>query len=321
MWFVFSLAATLGWGFADIFYKAGSESSEKDSHLKITVWVGLVMGICSAGLLPFCETAFSLSGFLTSTVRYFPASLGYILSMVIGYAGLRYLEVSVVSPVQNASGAFSAVAMLVYFIAVGRISDLSDAVSPLETAATVIIIIGVVGIAVAEQRLSKKEIAKSGENKKYRYGAFALIFPLLYCLFDTLGTAADGIILDENSGMGLGEKDVLVIYGFTFFAAAVIAYAVLLIRNRRPYNPFEPKEMRVKGAAAVCEQTGQVFYVYAMAARPMLAAPVIASYCIVSVLLSRLLLKERLKPSQSISVTAVIIGIVLLGISEGFAAA
>ena len=46
--------------------------------------------------------------------------------------------------------------------------------------------------------------AKKEENKgdsKYKLGALALLFPLLYCFFDTLGTAADGIILDEETGL------------------------------------------------------------------------------------------------------------------------
>ena len=51
----------------------------------------------------------------------------------------------------------------------------------------------------------------------------------------------------------------------------------------------------------------------------MLAAPMVASYCIVSVILSRLIIKEKLKASQYACVISVIIGIVLLGISEGLA--
>ena len=44
-----------------------------------------------------------------------------------------------------------------------------------------------------------------------------------------------------------------------------------------------------------------------------------ASYCIVSLLLSRILLKEKLTKPQYAAVCAVVIGIVLMGISEGLA--
>ena len=54
-----------------------------------------------------------------------------------------------------------------------------------------------------------------------------------------------------------------------------------------------------------------------MARNPVLAAPMVASYCIVSVLLSRVFLKEKLKLRQYLCVAAVIVGIVILGISDG----
>ncbi len=78
MWFLFALIATLGWGFADLFYKKGTDENDPQSHLKIAVWVGLVMGVCALALIPFAETKFSVSSFFTSIVKYAPASLSYI---------------------------------------------------------------------------------------------------------------------------------------------------------------------------------------------------------------------------------------------------
>jgi len=323
-WFVFALICLLGWGFADLFYKKGTDSDDKYSHLKIAVWVGLVMGVVALILLPFSETGFSVGSLLVNAVKYTPASLAYIISMVIGYAGLRYLEVSIVSPVQNASGAFSMIAMLVFFAITGTVNDDLGDFSILNIVGTVIIILGVVALAVVENRLSRKEadeLAKTGEekkqNRKYQFGALALLFPILYCIFDTIGTAADGIILDEETGLGLGEIDVLILYGLTFLLAGIIAWIYMLIRTKKPYNPFAKKEILNKGAAACFEEFGQIFYVFAMARKPVLAAPMVASYCIVSVILSRIFLKEKLKASQYACVFAVIVGIVMLGIAEG----
>ena len=133
-WFVLTLICMLGWGLADLFYKKSNVDGDRYSHLKTAVWVGLMMGVFSLILtiLSLCkepliglvgqdiadavtaETLFdSDTSIFTSAVKYLPASLGYIISMVIGYAGMRYLEVSIVSPVQNASGAFSAIAMFI----------------------------------------------------------------------------------------------------------------------------------------------------------------------------------------------------------------
>lgn len=317
-WFIFALIATLGWGFADLFYKKGTDGDDRYSHLKIAVWVGLVMGIASLVLLFFSKEHHTPATLVRDAIRYSPASLGYIISMIIGYAGLRYLEVSIVSPVQNASGALSAIALVFYFVIFRKTNDVLGDFTALNLIGTAIIVVGVILLGVAESRLSAEELKSDRSLKKHRMGALALIFPLLYCLFDTLGTTADGIILEGKNPLALSEMSVLILYGFTFALAAAIAYIFLILKEKKFYNPFLPKEIKTKGVAALFEEFGQIFYVYAMAAKPYLAAPVIASYCIVSVILSKFVLKEKLKPIQNIAVFIVIAGIVLLGIQEGF---
>lgn len=309
-WFVISLITMLCWGMADLFYKKGTDENDSYSHLKIAVWVGLVMGVCALVLLPFSETGFSIGSFLENAVKYSPASLSYIISMVIGYAGMRYLEVSIISPIQNASGALSTITMAVYFAIMGTLGSFWDEFSILDVIGTVIIVAGVIALALVERKLS------GAENGKLAKSALALIFPISYCIFDTVGTAADGIILDEEAGLGLGEIDVLILYGLTFMLCGLVAWLFMLVKTRKAYNPFSCTE-RDKGLAAVCEEGGQIFYVFAMARKPMLAAPMIASYCIVSVILSRVFIKEKLEKSQYACVISVIVGIVILGISEG----
>ena len=318
-WLFFSVICLLGWGLADYFYKLSSGPEDRYSHLKLAVWVGLVMGVTALVLLPFTESGIGFGSLPGYMLRYAPASAGYIISMVIGYAGLRYLELSVVSPVQNASGGFSALCMVLFYIAAGKFSSLGDAVSGLELIGTLPIVLGVVALAFVEQRLARQE-ADSGTavaERKYRFGARALLFPILYCLFDTLGTAADGIILDEEVGLGLGEIDVLVLYGLTFLLFGLGAFLFLRLKTGQWYNPFARTE-KYKAAAAVAEEFGQIFYVFAMARDPVLAAPVVASYCIFSVLLSRVLLKEKLTKAQYVCIALVIAGIVVLGfVPEG----
>ena len=316
-WFFFALICLLGWGFADLFYKKSSDEHDRYSHLRIAVWVGLVMGACAVAMmiLPFDEelkTPMSFGALIDNGIKYAPASLFYIISMVIGYAGLRYMEVSIVSPVQNASGGLSAVFMTVYFLVVGRLDSIAEIFDPLTTVGTILIVLGVIALAVVEQRLAREERRLDPPEKKYRYGALALLFPILYCLFDTLGTSADGIILDEEVGLGLGEVDVLILYGLTFLLAGLVAWIFLWIREKKPYNPFAKTEIP-KALAACCEEFGQVFYVFAMSRNPVVAAPMVASYCVVSVLLGRLFLKEKLKAAQYACIFAVIAGIIVIG--------
>lgn len=343
-WFIFALICMLGWGFADLFYKKSNIDGDRYSHLKTAVWVGLMMGFVSfiltvltlfkqpltgvfgEGFMNYviAETLFTPdSSFLDSAVKYLPASMGYIISMVVGYAGMRYLEVSIVSPVQNASGALTAISMLVFFFVTGRISNFWDEYNVMDVIGTCLIIAGVIALAIVEQQLAKAEgkLNVPKEERKYRYGALALLFPIIYCIFDTIGTTADGIILDGESGLGLGEIDVLILYGYTFFIAGLFIWIFLWIKNKKAYNPFRKAEIKTRGVASVFEQFGQIFYVYAMADNPVIAAPMIASYCIVSAVLSRIFLKEKLKLLQYVCITVVVIGILLLGVAEGIAEA
>ena len=112
----------------------------------------------------------------------------------------------------------------------------------------------------------------------------------------------------------------LVLYGLTFLLAGIVCWLALWFLEKKPYNPFARGE-RSKAVAALCEEFGQVFYVYAMAQQPVLAAPMVASYCVVSALLSRIFLKEKLTKGQYACILLVIAGIVVMGVSEGLAEA
>ena len=95
MWFIFSLLTALAWGGADLFYKKGSDSNDKYSHIKIIIMVGLVMGIHATVYMVIKDIQFSPM----NMIHYLPVSALYILSMAFGYIGLRYIELSIASPI------------------------------------------------------------------------------------------------------------------------------------------------------------------------------------------------------------------------------
>ena len=57
-WFWIALAATLAWGGADLFYKLGANESDRYSHLKTSVFVGLCFGLHAAFTLIFGDIGF-----------------------------------------------------------------------------------------------------------------------------------------------------------------------------------------------------------------------------------------------------------------------
>ena len=109
-WFWFSVITLLCWSGSDFFSKIGCrDASDKYSQFKMVMAVGLVMGLHAMYEIFVNGVVINLDVILT----YLPVSLLYIGSMTLGYVGLRYIELSISSPICNASGALVAVIAIV----------------------------------------------------------------------------------------------------------------------------------------------------------------------------------------------------------------
>ena len=293
MWFLFTIISLMFWGGADLFYKLGSNPDDKYSHLKIVVLVGITMGLHAFVYLLLSGINF----YIINLVYYLPVSILYISSMTLGYIGLRYIELSLCSPICNSSGA---VAFLLCFI------FLKADVSTLQISAVAAISLGLIFLSVFEKNKNKLNQIYDNDNK-YRKGFTAILFPLMYCIIDGIGTFADAITLERI----MDEEQALLSYEFTFLIAAIVALFFLFVVYKQKVAVSEQKERAV---AAVFETTGQIFYIRAMSDNAVLAAPIIACYSIVSVLLSRFFLREKLTKVQYLIILFIIISIGILGI-------
>ncbi len=308
MWFSYALITFAAWGTADLFYKKGSVETERYSHLKTTVMVGLIMGLTAFGMILFGDVDYDPVNLLV----YLPVSAMYILSMTVGYFGLRYLELSVSSPIQNASGAVSCLIMMVV---------LRQLPSAVECIAVVLITFGVVMLGVLEKQ--KEDAFVSRHNRKYKIGFVAFLMPIAYCVIDSMGTALDGIYLDDIATTPLRSvtadnlEDVANISYMLTFLLVGLVLAIYIYGIKK--EPIRQKAQGSRILAASCETAGQFTYAYAMAGNGMVAAPMIASYCVASVVLARIFLKEKLSWQQYIMVGCVFAGILLLGIVDGLA--
>ena len=141
MWFWLSLIALLCWSGSDLFSKIGCrDARDKYSHLKMVMAVGVVMGLHAAYEVFVGGTVINLDIILT----YLPVSILYILSMAMGYVGLRYIELSISSPICNSSGALVAVLAILF--------DGIAGYSPLALFAVALVCVGAVGLGVVEAR-------------------------------------------------------------------------------------------------------------------------------------------------------------------------
>ena len=110
-WFWLSIVALLCWSGSDLFSKIGCrDADDKHAHLKMTTAVGVVMGLHAAFEIFVNGVAISWH----IIWLYLPVSILYILSMALGYVGLRYIELSVSSPICNSSGALVALASILF---------------------------------------------------------------------------------------------------------------------------------------------------------------------------------------------------------------
>lgn len=305
MWFLFALITTLAWGFADLFYKKSNREDERYSHLKTSITVGIVMG-AHAGLTILIN---GIDYSFINILKYLPVSAMYIISMTVGYFGLRYLELSVSSPVQNSSGAVTCILCLVF---------LKQKIGYASALAIVLISAGVILLGVFEKKREKE--AEDKENRKYKIGFVAFFMPIIYCVIDSLGTFFDAYYLDDFSTTPLVnvtpdnlENVANISYELTFFIVAVILFVYVRFIKK---EPFDFPKRKSGFAAAVFETAGQMTYVYAMSGLAAAAAPMISAYSIVAVLLSAVFLKERLTKKQYISVALVMAGIIILGIFD-----
>ena len=302
MWFWFSLIALLFWSGSDLFSKIGCrDGSDKYSHLKMVMAVGLVMGLHAAYEIFIGGTEMSLNIILT----YLPVSALYILSMAIGYLGLRYIELSISSPICNSSGAIVAVLTLIT-------KGIGDDLPPVALVAVALVCVGVIALGFTEAHEDEdlRRARQDASNFHYAKSWLAIAIPVIYCLLDALGTFADSIVLEK-----LNEDSANAAYELTFLAVGIVcAVYVLGIKKQK----LVPKAEGPKYVGAVCETIGQFFYIYALAdsEHVAFAAPIISAYCVASVLWSRIFLKEKLSVKHYLSVATVVAGIIILGILD-----
>ena len=299
-WFWFSIIALLCWSGSDFFSKIGCrDASDKYSQYKMVTAVGVVMGIHAA--IEIFVGGVEISWQVIWT--YLPVSLLYIGSMTLGYVGLRYIELSISSPICNASGALVAIIAIV--------SGTAEKMAAAQYIAIFLACAGVIGLGFVEANEDDALRAARQEASNYKYAKswLALALPIAYCILDAAGTFADDLVLET-----LNEDSANVAYELTFLAAGIVSFIYTVVIKKQK---LLPKAEGPKYVGAAFETAGQLAYIYALASgESALAAPIIASYCMVSVLWSRLFLKEKLSWKHYTCILVTFVGILIMGIYD-----
>ena len=299
-WFWFSIIALLCWSGSDFFSKIGCrDASDKYSHCKMVTAVGVVMGIHAAFEIFVGGVEISWQVIWT----YLPVSLLYIGSMTLGYVGLRYIELSISSPICNASGALVAIIAIV--------TGTAEKMAIAQYIAIFLACAGVIGLGFVEANEDDalRAARQKASNYKYAKSWLAMALPIAYCILDAAGTFADDLVLET-----LNEDSANVAYELTFLIAGIVSFVYTVVIKKQK---LLPKAEGPKYVGAAFETAGQLAYIYALASGDSaLAAPIIASYCMVSVLWSRLFLKEKLSWKHYACILITFAGILIMGIYD-----
>ena len=304
-WLFFSVATALLWGTAELFYKKGAQPDEKYSHLKICIWVGIVMGAHAIFTLLTQDINYNP----INIIRYLPVSLFYIVSMAFSYFGMRFLEESISDPIENTAGVICTLMFVIF---------MQEEISLFTWIAIAVITIGVLGVSFLENHGETTRKKKLG--KKLAVVAFCM--PFVYALLDAFGTFLDDaffLIEDAASSpfVDVTNDTIEAVANTSYeltFALFALGLFIFMKAKKVKFGPFPNHKDKI--LAAVFETAGQFTYVYALGGVDAVAAPILSSVCVVSLLLSRIFLKEKLSWKTYVFIAIVIIGILLLAVSE-----
>ena len=299
-WFWFSVITLLCWSGSDFFSKIGCRDAEdKYSQFKMVMAVGLVMGIHAMYEIFIGGVEISWEVIWT----YLPVSLLYIGTMTLGYVGLRYIELSISSPICNASGALVAILAI--------ITGTAEPMELPQYLAIALACAGVIGLGFVEANEDDelRSARQEASNYKYAKSWLALALPIAYCLLDAAGTFADELVLET-----LNEDSANVAYELTFLVSGIVCFVYTCVIKKQK---LVAKVEAPKYIGAMFETAGQFTYIMALASGDAaLAAPIISSYCMASVLWSRLFLKEKLSWKHYACIAVTFAGILIMGIYD-----
>lgn len=327
LWF-FLIFSTLSWGIAEIFYKKGNKAEEKYSHLKTTVFVGILMGLYS--LVVLCVEDISIKSLPENFVRYLPVSLCYIVSMTCSYFGVRFIEESLSDPIENTSGALVPILCAIF---------LHEKLNAVTIIAVIIVAIGILCVGFFDKNGKENRVKNFG----VRLAIWAIAMPFCYMLLDAIGTFLDVYYTDSvettlliNVTEDNLEHTANCCYEFTFF---IISMAVLVFMEIKKIRLFSvngeainevvdengeakkikwyqvPLKQKNKILAAAFETAGQATYLFALSEGAGIAAVILgAGTVITSLILSRIILKEKLSKIQYVFILIIMIGIIMLSL-------
>ncbi|MGN0115827.1 MAG: EamA family transporter [Acutalibacteraceae bacterium] len=311
MWTVLVFACIILWGITSIFYKKGANKDDKYIHLKFSVIIGMVFFVIALCYIIIRDEPFSI---WESAVRFWPVTafgIIYAIGNTFTYKGFLYNDASVIAPIENtANGSYVMILIIVYAI-IGKVGSIWEILTVYKIIGIACIFLGLLFLGIVQHNEAKA----AGKTEKFKAGATALIFPLLFSVMDGLETVVSGVCLDKTLGYAMPEGDSIIIAGMEYAAFALAFWIYVSIKEKRMFNPFTKSTLPFVGGA-LCDNIAIVFYSYAMAIDSVATDPILAVYPVLTVLFSRIVLKETLSVKQYLCLALLLLGSVIIVIGQ-----
>ncbi len=301
------------WSATSLLYKAGIHGDdEENTCLKYTVSVGAVFLVAALIFLAIRDEPYSI---WVSAVRYWPVTLyGIIYAVVntISYKGYEYNEVTVESPLEGMSGGTSTVLLILAYLMLGRVGSVSELLTPLKTAGILVILTGVIFLSMIRNRAVRNSEGENVQRSFWKWhGLGTLIFPVMYAVIDGVETIVTGICLDTTYGYAMPEGDCIIIVGTEYAVFAFGCWCYIYFKEKRIYNPFK-RENAPRTLGALADNTGIVFYSYAMAINSVSTDPLLAVYPVFVMIGGRVIMKEKISTAQYVCLLGIIAGSIMV---------
>lgn len=328
MYFVFACLALLFWSGSDLFSKRGTYQKDKMSHWKVIFFVGLIMGIhaivclIASNFIPPLEEgadgewwrSLIYTDFVPMDfVRYLPVAFIYLAAMVVGYVGLRYVELSISSPICNSSGSLAFVICVI--LGCAGLSELESNELAFTIVGVVLITVGIIFLSIVEYR-EDEEIKLKRQNPKYfKYtkSLWAILIPVIYLIMDALGTVGDQVI-NKFKIFVISDFAANTAFELTSLCFAIFAFIFVKFIKKEKFFSIPKENTRSLIIGGACETMGQIFYMPVMFSEFTPGIVIISAYCVLSVVWSRIFLKEKLSLKHYLAIFMTFAGIILLGI-------
>lgn len=304
MWILFAILTVILWGTSETIFKSVS-NNERDTVLKLIACNGIMMGIVALFFVPIVlfvkHETIDINMFLT----YLPVSLIYIASMFCTYKAMRYVKVSILSPVQNSSCAIVTILCVIV---------LKQVLTWYQILAIILIVAGLLLLATNKDETKLLDLPEGEEKisraKAYKLYLTGIAFALGYLLLDGIGGFMDDYMLETE----LSAEQLNIAYSAIYFIIGLIAF-IYLKATKKIKRLYDVKNDKKKIVGTLIETAGQYTYIYCFAfGAAAIASPFVAAYSVVTIILSRIFLKEKLNVKQKIMIVMVMVGLVLLSI-------